>query len=103
MSSFREILLIVKDISNISADILQIKVKQLAGEYKRITADLLCWLLFVLFAILLGIGGLWLIVYGLHIFLTELVGIIASSMILGGALVLVSVIIFLVARSRLKT
>ena len=102
MSTVRDMVLIIKDISNIVADILHLHLSQITATYKKIMTELLSWLLLVLLSILLAIGGLIFVIYGTHVYLSRMIGEVSSSMLLGGIIIFLSVIIFLFAGKKIK-
>lgn len=101
MSKFRDIVLIVKDLSQITADLLKYQVDQIAALYKDTLTRLLTWLLLTLIAALLALGGLGFILWAAQVQLASVAGPVASAIIIGSGLIMVAVIIFLLARNKL--
>ncbi len=102
MSSVKDIVLLLKDVSQIATDLLKYQVDQVAITYKNVLSRVLKWLLVALAAIMLAAGGLGLILWGLYVTLSEIVGHIVSALIIGIPLILVAVIMLLIARNMLK-
>lgn len=93
---------IMKDVSQIAGDLVQCQAVQLGRLYRRTLTKILAWLLIVLVSILLAIGGLGMILLGVHLRLSMITGAIGSAYIIGGFLLLLAVIIFLIGRNMLK-
>jgi polyferredoxin len=102
MSTLHDIVLIVRDISQIAGDLVRNQIDRVVDNYKETQTRLMNWLLVVLVAIFLAIGGLGLIVYGIHVQLASMIGPAASGILLGIVLILIAAIIFLLARSKLQ-
>ena len=102
MSTIKDLALVIRDISCIAADIFKIQASHITSVYKKVMTELLSWVLFVLVAILLAIGGLIFILYGIHVYLTRLLGEGGSSILLGGVIVLFSMIIFILGNRKIK-
>ena len=102
MNTIRDIVLIMKDISSLTADLIRCQVDHIAVTYKQTLSKLMTWALLVLVAILLALGGIGLIISGLHMQLAARIGPIATGYLLGGILLLLAAIIFLLARSQTK-
>lgn len=102
MSLMRDIILIMKDISQITTDLVRCQVDHFAVVYKETLTRLLGWLLLVLVAIILAMAGLSWILFSIHLRLAMLMGPVASGILLGSGLILVAVIVFLVAGAKIK-
>lgn len=102
MSTIKDLALVIRDISCIAADILKIQTNHITSAYKKVMTELLSWLLFVLVAILLAIGGLIFIFYGIHVYFARRLGEVGSSILLGGIILLFSMIIFLLGNKKIK-
>ena len=102
MSKFKDIVLLLKDVSQIATDLLKYQVDQVATAYKEVLTRVLKWLLVTLAAIVLASGGLGLILWGCYVKLSEMVGPVGSSLILGVPLLLIATIMLLIAKNLLK-
>ena len=102
MSSIRDIVLIIKDVSQIASDLIKCQAQQLRYHYKELMTRMLAWVLMVLTAIMLAIGGLGMIVWAVYHQLSVITGPAASAYILGAFLLLLAIIVFLFARTILK-
>lgn len=102
MSKIRDFAVILKDLSHIAADLMECQAEHLGRRYKEVLTKILTWLLVVLGAMLLAIGGLALILWGVYLQLSLLVGPGWSAYILGFFLILIAIIIFLFGRTILK-
>ena len=95
-------MIILRDISQIVADLLKYQFEQFGNVYKKILIKIRGWVLAILTAIMLAIGGLGLFLVGAHIQLSVYVGPAGASYILGAFLILLAIIIFLFGKSLLK-
>ena len=102
MSSVRDIVLIIKDVSQIVSDLIKCQVQQLGHHYKELMTKMLTWVLMVLTAILLAIGGLGMILWAVYSQLSVVTNPVVSAYVLGAFLLLLAVIVFLSARNILK-
>ena len=102
MSSIKDFMLIVKDVSHIAADLVKVQTEHFTNLYRNIMTRLLAWLVVVLSAITLAIGGLGMILFAVYMQLSSLANPIVSAYILGAFLVLLALIVFLIARNMLK-
>ncbi|MBE0534929.1 MAG: hypothetical protein IH624_04605 [Phycisphaerae bacterium] len=103
MGSIQDIVAIAKDISQIIDDLVNCQLRQLTELYGQMLARLLAWLVIALTAVFLAIGGLSLIMWGVHLVLSLVTGPAASAFILGAFLLLIALIIYLVGRGMLKS
>ena len=102
MSKLRDMALIMRDISQITQDLLRVQIDHIAVTYKQIISRLLSWLLMVLVSIILGLGGISLMIYSLYVHLGKMIGPSASAVLIGTVLVMVAIIVFLLARAKIK-
>jgi uncharacterized protein (DUF697 family) len=102
MSLMQDIVSIAKDLSLITADMVHCQAEHIAGLYKKTLSKALGWLLMALVAVLLALAGLGWILYSIHLTLTNLVGPVASGIIMGIVLILIAIIVFLIAHIKLK-
>ena len=102
MSKLRDVVLIMKDVSGIAADLLKYQVDRVAYSSRKVLTNVLAWLLIFGAAMTLGFGGLALILWGAFLWLSVLAGPSGSAVILGILLLLGATILFLVAKTILK-
>lgn len=102
MSTMRDVVLIMKDVSQITAGLVKCQVEHIARVYKDILTNLLTWSLMILVAIIFAMGGLALIVFSIYAYLSRYLNPGTSAIILGTVLILIAVIIFLLAKNKLK-
>ena len=102
MRSAKDIILIVKDVSQIAADVLKIQVDQVAKAYKNVQVKVITWALVVLAALLLGIGGVGMLVLGIYVQMSLVAGKVISALVLGVVLLMGATILFLVARGMIR-
>lgn len=102
MGNLSDIVHIIKDVSLIAGDLVKCQAEHVSRLYKEILTNLLTWVLVVLVAILLAIGGLAMIMLAVHRQLSMLIGPAGSAYILGAFLILTAVIIFLLGRTMLR-
>lgn len=103
MGNLRDIVNIARDVSQIVSDLASVQLRQLTELYRVMLTKLFAWLATVLTAILLAIGGLGLVLWGVHLVLSLAIGPAASAFILGGFLLMCAVIVYLVGRGMLKS
>lgn len=101
MSALRDLVLIIKDITQISTDLIRCQIDQLAAVYKDILTRTLSLLLLQLTAIILALGGVALMVSSIHTWLMLLIGPLAAGILLGTILILLGLVLFLVVRGKL--
>lgn len=102
MSTMRDVVLVMKDVSRITADLVKCQVEHIARVYKDILTNLLTWSLMVLVSIIFAMGGLALIIFSIYAYLSRYLSPGTSAIILGTVLILIAVIIFLLAKNKLK-
>jgi len=103
MGNIRDIVTIARDISQILSDLASLHLRQLTELYREMLTKLFAWLVTVLAAIFLAVGGLGLVLWGVHLVLSVAIGPAASAFVLGGFLLMCSVIVYLVGRGLLKS
>lgn len=102
MNSIKDMVLIFKDVSHIVTDMVRYQTEQIKEVYKETLTRILVWVLVVLTAIMLALGGLGMILWGVFFKLALVIGPAGSAFILGLFLILLAVIIFLIARGTMK-
>lgn len=102
MRAVKDIILIVKDVSQIAADVLKIQVDQVADAYRRVLLKVMTWALVVLAALLLAGGGLGMIVWGLYLQMSRVAGEVISALVLGVFLLFGATVLFFVAREMVR-
>ncbi len=102
MGRIRDLVIIAKDVSQIVDDLVTCQFRQLTELYRDMLARLLAWLVIALAAVLLALGGLSLILWGVHLLLSMVTGPAASAFILGGFLLMMAVILYLIGRAMPK-
>ena len=102
MSKVGDILLIMKDASQIAVDLGKYQLHQLSVLYRETLTKVVAWALIILTSILLAISGIGMLVWAVYRQLSLLLGPVGSAYILGGFLILLAVIIFLVGRNTLR-
>jgi len=102
MGRVQEIVTIFKDVSQILDDLINCQLRQLTELWGDMLAKLLAWLVIALTAVFLALGGLSLIIWGVHLLLSIVTGPAASAFILGAFLLMIALIIYLVGRGMLK-
>ncbi len=102
MGRIQDIVAIAKDVSQILDDLINCQLRQLTELYRDMLSKLLAWLVIALAAVFLALGGLSLILWGVHLLLSLVTGPAASAFILGAFLLMIAVIIYLVGRGMLK-
>jgi hypothetical protein len=95
-------MLIMKDVSQIAGDLVKCQLDQLSAVYKEVLTRVLTWLLVTLVAIMLAVGGLGLILWGVHLRLSLVAGTAGSAVILGILMLFGAIILYLIARNLLK-
>lgn len=102
MSNVGNIMLIAKDVSRLAADLAKYQLHQLSVLYRETLTKVVAWALIILTSILLAIGGIGMVVWAVYWQLSLVIGPAGSAYILGGFLILLAVIIFLVGRNTLR-
>ncbi|MEJ2702388.1 MAG: hypothetical protein P8Z79_08095 [Sedimentisphaerales bacterium] len=102
MSKLRDVVLIMKDVSRIAADLMKYQVDRVADTSRRVLTNVLTWFLVFLAAMALAFGGLILILWGVYLKLSAAIGPSGSAVIIGVLLLLGATILFLSAKSLLK-
>ena len=102
MSAVRDILLIAKDVGQIAADLVKIQAAQVANAHKHVMVHVLTPVFVLLAALLLAVGGLGMIVWGIYLQMSLIAGAVISALVLGVFLFCGATILFLIARGMLK-
>ncbi len=102
MSAVKDILLIAKDLGQIAADLVKLQTDQIANVYKHVMIYVLTWALIALASLLLALGGLGMILWGIYLQMSLVAGAAISALVLGVFLFCVATILFLIARGMLK-
>lgn len=102
MDKMKEMLVIMKDISQIFGDLVKVQLHQITEMYKQILTKILTWALIIQAALLLAIGALAMIIAAIYMQLAYLINPIASAYILGAFLFLLAAVIYLLANAHLK-
>lgn len=102
MSAVKDIILIAKDLGHIAADLVRVQADQLADTYKQVLVHVATWVLVLLAALLLAVGGLGIILWGLYLQMSLVAGPVVSALMLGILLLFGATILFLLARGMLK-
>ncbi len=97
-----DLMVIIRDISQITADMVQSQVDKAADTGKKAVTRVLKWLLVAAAATIIALGGLAIGVWGGYLVLCLAVGPAAAAFILGGALLVIAVALFLAAGAILK-
>ncbi len=102
MSAVKDVVLIVRDVSQIVADLFKVQVDQAADAYKKLLVRVLTWVLFVLASLLLAIGGLAMVLWGIYLEMSLVAGPVISALVIGIFLLLGATVLFLIARGMAK-
>ncbi len=102
MSAVKDFILIAKDVGQIATDLFKVQADQLVNTYKQLLIHVLTWVLVLLAALLLAIGGLGLIVWGIYLQLSLVAGPVVSAFVLGVFLLFGAAILYLLARGMLN-
>jgi len=102
MNALKDIILIMKDVGRITGDAVKVQLDQAADVYRDILMKVLTWLVVVLTALILAMGGLAMISWGVYLALSLVAGPAISALLVGVMLFLIAAIFFLIARGMLK-
>ncbi len=102
MSAVKDVILIAKDVGHIAGDLIKVQADQLANTYKHVLVHVATWVLVLLAALLLAVGGLGIILWGLYLQMSLVAGPVISALMLGILLLFGATILFLLARGMLK-
>ena len=102
MSAVKDILLIAKDVGQIAADLVKIQAAQVAQAHKHVMVHVLTPVFVLLASLLMAVGGLGLIVWGIYLQMSLVAGAVISALVLGVFLFCGATIFFLIARGMLK-
>jgi hypothetical protein len=102
MSAVRDLILIAKDLGQIATDLVKVQADQLANRYKQVLIRVMTWALVLLASLLLSVGGLGMILWGIYLQMSLVAGPVISALVLGAFLLCGAAILFLLARGMLK-
>ena len=102
MSAVKDILLIAKDVGQIAADLVKIQAGQVAHAHKQVMVRVLTPAFVLLASLLLAVGALGMIVWGIYLQMSLVAGAVISALVLGVFLFCGAAILFLIARGMLK-
>lgn len=102
MSTVKDLFLIARDVGQIATDLVKVQADRMVEAYKDLLIKVLTWLLVVLASLLLAIGGLGMIVWGIYVQLSLVAGPVVSALVLGLFLLFGATVLFLIARGMLK-
>ncbi len=102
MGAVKDLLLIARDVGLIATDLLKVQADRMVETYKDVLVKVLTWLLVVLASLMLAIGGLGMIVWGLYLQLSLATGPVIAALVLGLFLLFGAAVLFLIARGMMK-
>lgn len=102
MSTVKDLILIARDVGQIATDLVKVQADRMVEAYRDLLIKVLTWLLVVLASLLLAIGGLGMIVWGIYVQLSLVAGPVVSALVLGLFLLFGATVLFLIARGMLK-
>lgn len=102
MSAVKDLILIARDVGHIATDLIKVNADQIGTAYKKMLVNILTWLLVVLASLLLAVGGLGMILWGIYLRMSLAAGPVISALVLGVFLFFGATVLFLIARGMLK-
>ena len=102
MRTVKDIILIVKDVSQIAADVLKIQVDQVAEVYRHVLMKVVRGAMMTLAALLLAAGGFGMVVWAVYVQMSLVAGPVISAVMLGVVLLLAAAVLFFVAREMMR-
>jgi hypothetical protein len=101
MSLLKDIVLVARDMGDLANDIISCQLQTAVNMYKKTMANLLACFFMMVAGVVIAIGGLAMIVFGLHLWLTLYLGPVFAGLLLGAALLLISLLFFVAAKNKI--
>lgn len=102
MGKMKDIVLIVRDVSAIAADLMELQVRHATARARSAMTKMVLWMLVVVIAALLAIVGFGMILWAGWVQLALVTGPAVSAYILGALLLVLALTVLLTSRSVLK-
>ena len=102
MGTVKDLFLIARDVGQIATDLVKVQADRMVETYKDVLVKVLTWLLVVLASLMLAVGGLGMVVWGLYLQLSLATGPVIAALLLGLFLLFGAAVLFLIARGMMK-